>query len=134
MGARQWPCGNAQTTVSGQECWRLACESCRPVKERLVAYQGKLVTVVEQLGGAVPNGSGFVITTAPAPALDYTNLVVGHVTQGFDVVQQIAALPVVKPNRGSPFLKVRGAGALVSAAYMCRDDSLFRACCGHALH
>ena len=78
----------------------------RPVKERLVAYQGKLVTVQEQLGGAVPNGSGFVITTAAAPALDSTNLVVGHVVQGMDLVQQISQLPVVKSNTGSPFLKV----------------------------
>ena len=77
-----------------------------------MAYRGKLVTVLEQLGGAIPNGSGFVITTAPAPALDSTNLVVGHVTQGFDVVQQIAALPVVKSNTGSPFLKVRGASSV----------------------
>ena len=84
------------------------------MKERLVAYQGKLVTVVEQLGGAIPNGSGWVVTTAPAPALDSTNLVVGHVTQGFDVVQQIAALPVVRANKGSPFLKVWGTGILNS--------------------
>lgn len=79
----------------------------RPVRERLVAYQGKLVSVREQLGGAVPNGSGFAITTAAAPALDSTNLVVGRVVRGMEVVQQIAELPVVKSNAGSPFLKVR---------------------------
>ena len=78
----------------------------RPVKERLVAYQGKFISVKEQLGGALPNGSGFVITTAAAPALDGTNLVLGRVVQGMDVVQQIAELPTVKANSGSPFLRV----------------------------
>ncbi len=77
---------------------------CRPVKERLVAYQGKLVTVQEQQG-AVPNGSGFVITTAAAPELDATNLVVGRVIGGMDVVEAIAQLPSVKANTGSPFFK-----------------------------
>ncbi|EIE24486.1 cyclophilin-like protein [Coccomyxa subellipsoidea C-169] len=77
----------------------------RPVKERLVAYQGKLVTVQEQQG-AVPNGSGFVITTAAAPELDTTNLVVGRVIGGMDVVEAIAQLPSVKANTGSPFFKV----------------------------
>ena len=77
---------------------------CRPTKERLVAYNGRLVTVQEQTG-AVPNGSGFVITTAAQPALDATNLVVGRVVKGFDVVEQIAKMPAVKANTGSPFFK-----------------------------
>jgi peptidyl-prolyl cis-trans isomerase B (cyclophilin B) len=74
------------------------------VKERLVAYRGKLVTVQEQQG-SVPNGSGFVITTASAPDLDATNLVVGRVVQGMDVVEAISQLPTVKSNTGSPFFK-----------------------------
>jgi hypothetical protein len=74
------------------------------VKERLVAYQGKLVTVQEQQG-SVPNGSGFVITTAAAPDLDATNLVVGRVVGGMDVVEAISQLPSVKANTGSPFFK-----------------------------
>lgn len=69
-----------------------------------MAYQGKLVTVQEQQGN-VPNGSGFAITTAAAPDLDATNLVVGEVVQGLDVVEAIAQLPAVKANRGSPFFK-----------------------------
>lgn len=76
----------------------------RPTKERLVAYNGKLVTVQEQQG-AVPNGSGFVITTAAQPAFDATNLVVGKVVSGMDVVEQIAKMPAVKANTGSPFFK-----------------------------
>ncbi len=74
------------------------------MKERLVAYQGKLVTVQEQQG-SIPNGSGFVITTAAAPDLDATNLVVGHVVGGMDVVEAISQLPSVKANTGSPFFK-----------------------------
>jgi cyclophilin family peptidyl-prolyl cis-trans isomerase len=76
----------------------------RPTKERLVAYNGKLVTVQEQQG-AVPNGSGFVITTAAQPAFDVTNLVVGKVVSGMDVVEQIAKMPAVRANTGSPFFK-----------------------------
>lgn len=69
----------------------------RPVKERLVAMGGKLVTIQEQAGEA-PNGSGFMITTAPAPQLDATNLVVGRVVGGFDVVERMAALPYARPR------------------------------------
>jgi hypothetical protein len=50
----------------------------RPVKERLVAMKGQLVTIKEQAGEA-PNGTAFAITTGPAPELDKTNLVVGKV-------------------------------------------------------
>ncbi len=77
---------------------------CRPTKERLVAYNGRLVRVQEQQG-AVPNGSGFVITTAAQPAFDATNLVVGRVVSGMPVVEQIAKMPAVKANTGSPFFK-----------------------------
>jgi len=51
-----------------------------------VAYRGKLVTVQEALGES-PNGSGFVITLGAAPGLDATNLVVGHVVGGMDLVR-----------------------------------------------
>jgi cyclophilin family peptidyl-prolyl cis-trans isomerase len=67
----------------------------RPVKERLVAKRGKLVTEYSQAGEA-PNGTGFVITTAPAPALDATHLVVGRVVEGMDVVAAIQRLPFAK--------------------------------------
>eukprot|EP00959_Pyramimonas_sp_CCMP1952_P195572 4088926-Pyramimonas_sp.AAC.1 len=46
-------------------------------KEKLKAVNGKLVTVSEPPPPR-PNGSQFVITTAPAPALDPYNLVVGR--------------------------------------------------------
>lgn len=52
--------------------------NARPVTERLVAMGGRLVTIKEQAGEA-PNGSAFAITTAPAPELDASNLVVGQV-------------------------------------------------------
>jgi hypothetical protein len=60
----------------------------RPVKERLVAMNGQLVTVREQAGEA-PNGTAFTITTQAAPELDRTNLVVGRVVEGMDVVTRI---------------------------------------------
>lgn len=53
-----------------------------------MAMNGQLVTVKEQAGEA-PNGTAFTITTAAAPELDRTNLVVGRVVEGMDVVQRI---------------------------------------------
>ena len=41
--------------------------------------------------GEAPNGTGFVITRGPAPALDKTNLVIGHVVEGMDVVEEVRA-------------------------------------------
>jgi peptidyl-prolyl cis-trans isomerase B (cyclophilin B) len=49
---------------------------------------GQLVTVKEQAGEA-PNGTAFTITTAPSPELDATNLVVGRVVEGLEVVARI---------------------------------------------
>lgn len=69
----------------------------RPVTEKLVARDGKLVTVQYQAGEA-PNGTGFVITRGPAPQLDRVNLVIGHVVEGMDIVERIAALPYSKPR------------------------------------
>ncbi len=76
----------------------------RQTKERLVAYQGKLVKVQDALGD-VPNGTGFAITTSSAPDLDATNLVVGRVVDGMDLVTEIAGLPAVKANTGSAFFQ-----------------------------
>jgi len=76
----------------------------RETKEKLVAYRGKLVTVQETTGEA-PNGSGFVITLGPAPGLDSTNLVVGRVTGGMELVRQVAALPAVRDNTESGYFK-----------------------------
>lgn len=73
-------------------------------KTKLVAYNGKLVRVEEPTPGESPNGSGFVITTQPAPDLDATNLVIGHLVDGMEVVQQLTKLPTVKANN-SVFFK-----------------------------
>lgn len=63
----------------------------RYTTEKLVAYRGKLVSVQEAVGEA-PNGSGFVITLGPAPGLDSTNLVVGRVVEGLDLVRQVHSI------------------------------------------
>ncbi|KAL3135940.1 hypothetical protein ABBQ32_006984 [Trebouxia sp. C0010 RCD-2024] len=73
-------------------------------KTKLVAYNGKLIRVEEPTPGESPNGSGFVITTQPAPDLDATNLVIGHVVDGMDLVQELTKLPTVKSNN-SVFFK-----------------------------
>ena len=65
---------------------------------------GQLVTVTETFG-ELPNGTAFAITTQPQPELDSTNLVVGRLVSGADVVERLAALPRVKDNSDSPFFK-----------------------------
>ncbi len=77
---------------------------CRVGKTKLVAYNGKLIRVEEPTPGESPNGSGFVITTQPAPDLDATNLVIGHLVDGMDVVHHLTKLPTVKANN-SVFFK-----------------------------
>jgi hypothetical protein len=78
--------------------------ACRVEKTRLVAQQGKLVNVVEK-SGIIPNGTEFAITVASAGELDETNLVVGRVVEGLDIIVELSKLPVVKDNSGSPFFK-----------------------------
>ncbi|KAK9835083.1 hypothetical protein WJX84_011413, partial [Apatococcus fuscideae] len=78
----------------------------RQTKQRLIAYKGKLISVEESLGGSRPNGTSFAITLQSAPELDRTNLVVGRVVAGMDVIQELAALPSVKANKDSPYFKV----------------------------
>lgn len=78
---------------------------CSVENTKLVASQGKLVEVIER-SGVVPNGTGFAITTGAAPALDRTNLIVGRVVEGMDVIMELDKLPVVKNNSGSPFFMV----------------------------
>ena len=89
----------------------------RPPKKKLVAVKGKFETIEVRLrslrsivihrlslqegGGKRPNGTGFAITTGPAPELDATNLVIGRVLEGMDVVTRMCAFPTVKDNRGA---------------------------------
>jgi len=82
----------------------------RDTKDKLVAVDGQLVTVTNVLGGDLPNGSCISITTKAEPNLDSTNLVVGHVIEGQDVVDAISALPRVKDNSGSLLFKAGKAG------------------------
>ncbi|GIL42692.1 hypothetical protein Vafri_626 [Volvox africanus] len=76
----------------------------RPVKERLVARDGKFITVLEQAGEA-PNGTQFTITTSASPELDQTNLIIGRLVEGDALLKRIAALPVNKPRDGNPYFQ-----------------------------
>ena len=67
--------------------------------------QFNTVPLVQEVMGEAPNGTAFVITRAPAPALDATNLPIGRVVDGLEVVEAIGKLPVVKDNSDSPFFK-----------------------------
>ncbi|GIL73277.1 hypothetical protein Vretimale_4870 [Volvox reticuliferus] len=76
----------------------------RPVKERLVARDGKFITVLEQAGEA-PNGTQFTITTSASPELDQTNLIIGRLVEGDVLLKRIAALPVNKPRNDNPYFQ-----------------------------
>jgi peptidyl-prolyl cis-trans isomerase B (cyclophilin B) len=73
-------------------------------KEKLTAIDGKFVTV-SQTFGLRPNGTEIFITTGPASNLDETNLLVGRVVSGMDVVERLQKLPRVKNNTNSPFFQ-----------------------------
>lgn len=70
-----------------------------------MAYQGKFIKVQEVRGASNANGTGFAITLGPTPLLDKTNLVVGEVVDGLNVIEEIARLPRVKSSSSSPFFK-----------------------------
>mmetsp|Transcript_7529 Transcript_7529/g.18663 ORF Transcript_7529/g.18663 Transcript_7529/m.18663 type:complete len:303 (-) Transcript_7529:345-1253(-) len=77
-------------------------------KERLIARDGKLVTVVDTIGEA-PNGTTFTILRKPDAELNASHLIVGRVVGGQDVVDAIAAQPFAKPRDeyyDSPFFNV----------------------------
>ena len=78
-----------------------------PPKERLVSVNGKFQTVTDPPPPG-PNGTAFTITVAPGAAeiLDRTNVIVGKVLEGQEVVDALAALPTVKDNSASPFFAV----------------------------
>lgn len=74
-------------------------------KSKLVSNRGKFERVYEPLPPE-PNGTSFSITYAPSEDLDVTNVVVGEVISGFDVLAQIGSLSTVPDNSDSPFFQV----------------------------
>lgn len=74
-------------------------------KSKLVSNRGKFERVYEPLPPE-PNGTSFSITYAPSEDLDVTNVLVGEVISGFDVLAQIGSLPTVPDNSDSPFFQV----------------------------
>lgn len=74
-------------------------------KSKLVSEKGKFITVYEKEASA-PNGTSFSITYAASADLDQTNVVVGEIVSGFDVLEKIGLLPTVPDNSDSPFFQV----------------------------
>lgn len=70
-----------------------------------MAYQGRLIKVQEVRGSSNANGTGFAISLGPTPLLDKTNLIIGQVTEGLEVVERISKLPRVKSSSKSPFFQ-----------------------------
>ncbi|KAL3692144.1 hypothetical protein R1sor_005795 [Riccia sorocarpa] len=75
-----------------------------PPKPRLVARNGKFVMLQEE-ARPDPNGTEFTIAIADSPELDASNLVVGRVVQGWDVLNQVAQVKVVQENTSSPYFQ-----------------------------
>lgn len=75
-----------------------------PPKLKLVARKGKL-EIDEEVVGADPNGTEFVIATKDSPELDASALVVGRVLGGMEVVERIGQVKTVNENTASPYFR-----------------------------
>lgn len=75
-----------------------------PPKMKLIARGGKLEIDEEQVG-TDPNGTEFVIATKDSPELDASNLVIGRVLEGIDVVDKIGQVKTVNENTSSPYFR-----------------------------
>ncbi|XP_065860672.1 peptidyl-prolyl cis-trans isomerase CYP26-2, chloroplastic [Euphorbia lathyris] len=76
-----------------------------PPKMKLIARGGKLEIDEEQVG-TDPNGTEFVIATKDSPELDASNLVIGRVLEGMEVVERLGQVKTVQENTSSPYFKV----------------------------
>ncbi|CAM6086486.1 unnamed protein product [Calypogeia fissa] len=75
-----------------------------PPKPKLIAKDGKFVYLEEE-SRPDPNATEFMIVTADSPQLDSSNLVVGRVVGGFDVIKKITQVKVVNENSSSPYFQ-----------------------------
>lgn len=76
-----------------------------PPKEKIVAKQGKLQVVKEEVG-VEPNGTEFVIVTKDSPELDQSVLVIGTVVDGMEVAEKLTQVKTVQDNTSSPYFRV----------------------------
>ena len=75
-----------------------------PPKDKLVARNGRLVTVQEEVKAA-PNGTAFAVSFSDCPQLDASHLVVGRVLEGTDVLEALKTVPYVRDNSESPYFR-----------------------------
>ncbi|KAL2642954.1 hypothetical protein R1flu_010541 [Riccia fluitans] len=61
--------------------------------------------MVEEEFHPEPNGTEFSIAIADSPELNASNLVVGRVVDGWDVLNQMAQVKVVQENTSSPYFQ-----------------------------
>ena len=84
--------------------------AAKPPKTKLVAMNGKLVQVEDPRGSArAPNGTGFVITVRPGQAAgrwDATNLPIGVVEGGAELLDRLSRLPAAQPTSSSPYFRL----------------------------
>jgi hypothetical protein len=70
----------------------------------LITKDGKFVYLEEE-SRPDPNATEFMIVTADSPQLDASNLVVGRVVDGYDVIKKITEVKVVNDNSGSGYFQ-----------------------------
>ncbi|MCO5569528.1 hypothetical protein L7F22_023242 [Adiantum nelumboides] len=97
-------CPNLTKNVKGAVSIIVTDPSKPPPKTKLIAKDGKFEVIEEELRPD-PNGTQFAIVTQDSPQLDASNLVVGKVVDGFDVLKLLSSVRVVKDNAGSPYFK-----------------------------
>lgn len=89
------------------------------VCSRLIAKDGKFVYLEEE-SRPDPNATEFMIVTADSPQLDSSNLVVGRVVEGYDVIKKITEVKVVNENSSSPYFQyVVPTSVLADAPLLC---------------
>ncbi|KAI5074500.1 hypothetical protein GOP47_0010461 [Adiantum capillus-veneris] len=97
-------CPNSTKNVAGAVSIIVRDPSKPPPKPKLIAKDGKFEVIEEELRPD-PNGTQFAIIMQDSPQLDASNLVVGKVVDGFDVLKLMSGVRVVKDNTGSPYFK-----------------------------
>eukprot|EP00250_Pteridium_aquilinum_P016125 c22956_g1_i1 orf=61-1110(+) len=97
-------CQNSTRNIAGMVSIIVKDLAKPPPKPKLVAKDGKFEVIEEELRPD-PNGTQFIINTQDSPQLDASNLVVGKVVDGFDVLKIINSVRVVKDNTDSPYFK-----------------------------
>ncbi|KAF2298837.1 hypothetical protein GH714_028256 [Hevea brasiliensis] len=96
--------GRDRMNVQGSRIQLLRDPSKPPPKLKFITRKGKLE--IDEEVGTEPNGREFVIATRDSPELLASNLAVGRVIEGMEVVKRIGQVKMVQENTASPYSRV----------------------------